>query len=266
VKTRKKLKSYKNTFPFKIGTTSYIYPDHILPNVKSIGSFVDEIELLLYESARDSLPDPKEIRELLALSHEYHTTYNVHLPIDVQLGSRDTSERTRAVACLTHIFDLVSPLTPTTHTLHLAYDESTGCIEDLKRWQENTYESMGKLLSNGMPTHSISIETLNYPLKWTEDIIDEFHLSVCIDVGHLLRRGVNPAHVYASYGESVTIIHLHAWDGQRDHMPLDKLSETDWRTVMDLLTRFRGVVSLEVFSFDHLSISLALLENRLVRP
>ena len=258
-------KSYKNTFPFKIGTTSYIHPDHILPNVKNIGPFVDEIEILLFESARDSLPNPTEIKELLAFSRDYNTTYNVHLPIDIQLGSHDSSKRIQAVECLKHIIDLTSPLTPTTHTLHLEYDEPTFCIDDLKRWQENTYESMRKLLSDGIPAHSISIETLNYPLEWAEDIIDEFHFSVCIDVGHLLRRGVNPAQVYASFGKSVVIIHLHAWDGEHDHTSLDKLSEADWMTMMHLLKQFCGIVSLEIFSFDHLSISLALLENRLTR-
>ena len=44
-------KSYKGLFPFKICTTSFIYPDHYIPNVKMLGPFVDEIELLVFESS-----------------------------------------------------------------------------------------------------------------------------------------------------------------------------------------------------------------------
>jgi hypothetical protein len=43
-------KSYKGFYPFKLATTSFIYPDDYIPNVKMLGPFVDEIELLLFES------------------------------------------------------------------------------------------------------------------------------------------------------------------------------------------------------------------------
>ena len=42
-------KSYKKMFPFKLATTSYIYPDHIIPNVTTFAPFLDEMELVLFE-------------------------------------------------------------------------------------------------------------------------------------------------------------------------------------------------------------------------
>ncbi len=44
-------KSYKGSYQFRLGTTSFIYPDHYLPNVKMLGPYLNEIELLLFESA-----------------------------------------------------------------------------------------------------------------------------------------------------------------------------------------------------------------------
>ena len=49
-------KSYKGIFPFKIGTTSFIYPDGYVQNVKMLAPYLDEIELILFESAPGSLP------------------------------------------------------------------------------------------------------------------------------------------------------------------------------------------------------------------
>jgi hypothetical protein len=41
-------KSYKGLFPFNIGTTSFIYPDDYVPNVKMLGPYLGNIELLLF--------------------------------------------------------------------------------------------------------------------------------------------------------------------------------------------------------------------------
>jgi len=79
-------KSYKGLYPFKIGTTSFIYPAGYAQNVKMLGPYVDEIELLLFEGAPDSLPSTQEIKKLLSLSKEFDLTYNVHLPTDISLS------------------------------------------------------------------------------------------------------------------------------------------------------------------------------------
>jgi hypothetical protein len=71
-------RSYKGIFPFKLGTTSFIYPDHYIPNVKMLGPYLDEIELLLFESLpADALPSKAVIAELSDLAREYDLTYNI---------------------------------------------------------------------------------------------------------------------------------------------------------------------------------------------
>jgi len=65
-------KSYKSLFPFKVGTTSYIYPAPILPNVVKLAPFLDEIELVLFESSgQENLPDPSQIQRLKKISTDW---------------------------------------------------------------------------------------------------------------------------------------------------------------------------------------------------
>ena len=45
---------------FRLGVPSYVYPADILPNVKALAPFVDDVELVLFESSpevRGQRPD-----------------------------------------------------------------------------------------------------------------------------------------------------------------------------------------------------------------
>jgi hypothetical protein len=71
----------------KWGATSYVLPDHILPNVEYLGPIVDDVELVLFETDEygSNLPGPAEIARLLELAAEHDLSYTVHLPLDLRL-------------------------------------------------------------------------------------------------------------------------------------------------------------------------------------
>jgi sugar phosphate isomerase/epimerase len=254
-------KSYKGMFPFKIGTTSFIYPDSYVQNVQMLAPYLDEIELILFESAPDSRPSNDEINTLLSLGNEYDITYNIHLPLDIFLGAPDPSIRHFAVETIKQIIDLTAPLSPSTFTLHLAYDETDMESEPMKRWRNRTYTSIHKLISSGINGKKISIETLNYPIEWVEEILIDFNLSVCLDLGHLILHGFDMDAVFKKYQQKTSIIHLHGANHRRDHRALDLLAKPNLETILDMLKRFKGVVSIEVFAYDHLNASLTYLES-----
>src|SRR5258708_40159399 len=84
--------------PFRVGSTSYVYPDDILPNVERLadGGDVDDIELVLFEvdDGPNNLPDEATIHNLCAIAANHQLTYTVHLPLDLQLGAHgDTQHR-----------------------------------------------------------------------------------------------------------------------------------------------------------------------------
>jgi len=254
-------KSYKDAFPFKIGSTSFIYPDGYAQNVKMLAPYLDEIELLLFESAPENLPSRFEIKEIGRLAEEFNLTYNIHLPLDIFLGDKTPSIRHHAVETIIKIMELTAPLSPSTCTLHLPYDESDFTNERIKRWQERLYNSIEQLIATGINGEMISIETLAYPLDWVEKIITFFNLSVCIDLGHLIVNRFDMEAVFNKYCKRTSIIHLHGVENQQDHLPLDRLSKRDMDIIVRILKQFSGVVSLEVFTYDHLKTSLQYLEK-----
>jgi len=259
-------KSYKHSYPFKIGTTSYIYPDYIVPNVKMLGPYVDEIELLLFESRSESLPTMQQINELALLAEQFDFTYNIHLPIDISLTDSDPIARSKSVNVIKRIFDLTYVLTPSTYTLHLPCDETSFDVESLTIWQDFAADGIEKLIATGIQSQAISIETLAYPFEWIEEIIKAYELSVCIDIGHLLVNGFDIKKVFDKHSSNTSIIHMHGVENKKDHVSLSRLQREQIDQIIGLLKSYYGVVSLEVFSFENLSTSLTFLEKYWENP
>lgn len=254
-------KSYKGAYPFKLGTTSFIYQDDYVSNVKKLGPYLDEIELLLFESKPGSLLKKNDIDELSLFSKEFDLTYNIHLPTDISFGYNDPSVRQHAVETILRVLDLTSPLSPSTCTLHLSYDETSHEIDKVKRWHELTYETMKQLINYGVKAEEISIETLDYPFKWVEEIVRDFNFSICMDIGHLIVYGVDINKFYNSHYDNISIIHLHGVENGHDHKSLNRLPKERVREIIKILNKFTKALSIEVFSYDDLMNSLRFLEK-----
>ncbi|MDQ7837558.1 MAG: cobamide remodeling phosphodiesterase CbiR [Thermodesulfobacteriota bacterium] len=310
-------KSYRRRFPFRLATTSFIYPDRILPNAMRLAPYLDEMELILFESK--NLPDREEISDLSALQNKEGLSYNVHLPLDIFLGHPSDKARAEGIAAVQEAIALTKRLTPSTYTLHYNYDETpirlrrakdnennppsppfskggdmldsplengesqspplgkdvapsipplekgdTGGFpgeKNLSLWQRHIAESTGNILKTGIKPGLISVETLNYPLTWVEDIINDLGLSVCLDLGHILLGGGDPRYYLDKYLEKTAIIHLYGVYQGRDHLGLDVLDEAALLDWLRLLKGYTGTVSIEVFSFHHLQTSLEVLEK-----
>jgi sugar phosphate isomerase/epimerase len=254
-------KSYKRAYPFRLGTTSFIYPDHYIPNVKMLGPYLDEIELLLFESSYDSLPSKQEIKELSMLAEEFDITYDIHLPLDISLGDKDRSVRRRAIDSVQHVTDLTLPLMPSVYILHLSFNENLSKTDNASKWRERIYESMEFLLSNGLNSRSIAIENLLYPFEWAEEVISSLNLSVCIDIGHLIRMNADIKKVFDKHHDRTSIIHLHGVKDNLDHLSLDKLTDNETVDIIEILKTYAGIAIIEVFSYKNLQASLKYLEK-----
>jgi len=256
-------KFYKKKYPFKLCTTSYIYPDNIIANVTMLAPYLDEIELILFESSPESLPGLREIKVLRSLADDYDITFNVHLPLDIFLGSYNKAKRIKAVETIEMVMGLTSILHPSTHTLHFEYDKTCQDDKSLPIWQDFIRTGMEMLIARGIKCESLSIETLMYPFEWVENIIRDFNLKVCLDLGHLILQKKDIEEVFNKYFQLVPILHVHGVENNKDHISLDRLSQKESDKVINILKRFSGVVSLEVFSFKHLIDSLQFIERTL---
>ena len=255
---------------FRLGTTSFIVPDPIIPNVIRLGPFFDEIELLIFESfPSDVLPSKEDVKTLLSLSRDLNLTYNIHLPTDVSLSEESSQRRQMAADTLLKVVDRFASLNPSTYTLHLEMPrdvrQEMGNKKKMEAWVNTTRNGLNALLSGISDPGIISIETLDYPFRYVEPLINEFHLSVCVDAGHQIRYGHDLLQTFDTHKSRIPLIHLHGVDcsgtKKKDHKALDTLSEDEIIKIRKVLETFRGVVSLEVFNLENLNRSLSVLSR-----
>ncbi len=338
------LNNYRGRFPFKLATTSYIYPDEIVPNVIRLAPFFDEIELVLFESkGPDSIPDPVKIDHLIQLSKLHPLGFNIHLPLDLSLGDECDDVRTHGASITRTMIERTLPLNPSVYTLHLDFinpsapplsrngvamslrgSEATEAISrgirnkeiaapacrnsyltdtfdgvlrragtvssfvrddkkgmmtrspergeggslrerDIKAWQGRLARSLKEILAGGIESRQIAIETLGYPFTWVEDMVREFGLSICLDIGHILRYEYDLGYYLKTYLPGTSIIHLHGVHKGSDHLGIETLSEPDLNLILSSLRHYHGIVSIEVFSISELKSSLSVLEEKWIK-
>jgi sugar phosphate isomerase/epimerase len=269
------LKNYRGRFPFKLATTSYIYPDEMVPNVVRLGPFFDEIELVLFESERpESIPDSAKIDHLIELSKLHQLGFNIHLPLDISLGDECDDIRTHGTSITKTVIQRTLPLNPSLYTLHLDFLNSPTLPllkggegrfiqeKDIEAWRRRVSRSLKEILNNGIQAKQISIETLAYPFEWIEDIVKEFGLSICLDIGHILTQGYDLRDYLKTYLPGTSIIHLHGVHKGSDHLGIETLPATDLDLILSALRHYHGIVSIEVFSINALKSSLSILEEK----
>ena len=256
-------KSYKKTFPFKLSTTSYIYPDHILPNVAMLAPFLDEIELVLFESeGHDNYPDDAQIKGLMSFRLHRDIAFNIHLPMDIFLGDENEEIRTKGIFVAKTVMERTLRLNPSVYVLHFDLRNCSGREEaDIEPWRRRLVRSVEEMVQNGIDLNRIAVETLGYPFEWIEDIVEQSGFSICLDIGHILISGQDLRFYLDKYLPKTSIIHLHGFQKGVDHLGIDQLSESTLEMILTHIREYRGIVSLEVFSIEDLKKSLITLEE-----
>jgi sugar phosphate isomerase/epimerase len=251
-------------FPFRLSTTSYIYPDHIIPNVAMLAPFLDEIELVLFESeGQNNFPDDAQIKGLMDFCFRQDITFNVHLPIDIFLGDENEEVRGKGTSIVKRVTERTLGLNPSVYILHFDLRNSNGQVEtDIEAWRRRLVRSVEEMAQNGVELNRIAIETLGYPFEWIGDIVEESGFSICLDIGHILLYGQDLRLYLNKYLPQASIIHLHGFQNGIDHLGIDRLPESALRLIFSHLRDYHAIVSIEVFSIDDLKRSLVTLEEK----
>lgn len=248
------VESIKGRLPFRLGTTSYIIPENIIPNVEYLCDQVDDIELVLFESDEFSnIPTQKEVEFLAEIASHRRLTYTVHLPLDTQLGCENEPIRIQSVKKCQRVMERMAPLDPFGWVLHLHGDKrGNPPTDDIDRWHEQSKRSIINLLESGYSSRTICVENLDYSYDLIEDLIEEYDLSVCVDIGHLLLTGNNVEKHLNRWKDRSRIIHLHGVkDGIKDHTDIthlpDGLLQSLGSWLVSLDSEEQRVVTLEIF-------------------
>ncbi len=259
----------KSRFPFRLGTTSYIIPADILPNLRYLSGKVDDVELVLFEGNDFSnLPSKPDIATMRALAEDNNLTYTVHLPLDMHLGSADEQYRRVSVDRCRRIIDLTASLSPFAYVLHLSGDcRGDSPSRNITQWQERHAESLSVIVNDGLPSRKIAVETLDYDFCFAAELVSVFDLSVCLDVGHLLVMDRDVPFHFHRWFDRTKIVHFHGVRPDKtDHADLGHLSEETVDTVLSLMvmaSQEERVLTLEVFNQRDFEKSVDVLTKRL---
>ncbi len=245
----------KNRLPFRLGTTSYVIPDDILPNVRFLANRVDDIEIVLFESDGESnLPSEETVLALNELAAHNGLTYTVHLPIDIHTGHAELGERRRAVDACRRIIARMEPAEPVAYILHLARDRrGESPSDDIPRWQALHRDSIRRIIQEVSPV-KLCIENLDYPFERVAGIVRESGVSVCTDIGHLL-LGDRNVHAHLDRHLARTrVVHLHGIENGVDHRSVHHLNATLLYGLLQRLADANAerVVTLEIFNLEDL--------------
>ncbi|MDD5677604.1 MAG: cobamide remodeling phosphodiesterase CbiR [Kiritimatiellae bacterium] len=270
--------------PFRLGAPSYVYPADILPNVEALAPYVDDIELVLFESrgtagsqqtAEDqrqtpegivsNIPSPDTIARLVKLAQQNDLTYTVHFPIDRHLGSPVAAERQALQRQMLAIMESTRPLRPFAYILHLEGVTRDSDPSRIQTWANDIAGLLPALIECAGDPSLFCVENLNYPFAWCEGLLDKFGLGVCIDFGHLWIGGYDADAHLKRYLPRTRVIHLHGERDGRDHLALAALAPARLRQLLNSIDNFTGVLTLEIFNYEGVRDSVACL-NQWISP
>lgn len=246
----------------QVGTTSYIYPDDIIPNVRKLVNFVDDIELVLFEGKDYSnLPSSDDIKTLSNISYDTGISYTVHLPIDLDICSKDGEFRRFSLKRMTEIMRLTSPLNPRGYIIHLPRRE----IESEEMWVLRTVRSLSDIFIE-FGNEVVLMENLSYPIKHILPILDEFDFKLCLDISHTFKCSDHWKDIFNSNFDRIKVIHFYGPEkGGEGHTGLQNAERKFVESVVDrvMSSNFSGLITLEVFGTEDFFESKRILEEEI---
>ncbi|MBW2094172.1 MAG: sugar phosphate isomerase/epimerase [Deltaproteobacteria bacterium] len=241
----------KNGFPFRLGCTSYVYPEDLLPNVRKMAPMVDDIEIVLFETeSLSNLPSTAVISELAQIQAEHGNTYTIHFPIDKKAASPEKQERKYFQEQALKIIHLTLPLHPFAYILHLEGIDENADTAEQETWKSRSMETCREISNfSGVDNSTIAVENLGYPVEWNEEIVEHFDFSFCMDIGHLWLYQYDWEEALQKHLDDTRVIHLHGVSDGNDHLSIEKNDQMALKKlVTEYLPAFHNVVTLEVFS------------------
>jgi sugar phosphate isomerase/epimerase len=248
---------------YRLGTTSYIQPADILPNVRWLIDKVQDIELVIFEvdDGPNNLPTPDEINSLVNMARISDLSYTVHLPLDLKLSSNGTGQHV-SLEKAKRVIERTLPLEPEAFIVHLDGNEihSHPTPQMMEKWTSQACRALEAAARWSRAFESLAIENLEgYPPGQLDGVMARVPVSRCVDVGHLWLDGHDPLPLLEKFLPRTRVIHLHGVHDSsssapnrsfRDHQSLSHMPPEKLQPVIDILSihSFHGVLTLEVFN------------------
>jgi sugar phosphate isomerase/epimerase len=217
---------------YRLGTTSYIYPAPVLPNVRKLAGRVRDIELVFFEyNDASNLPTPEDVNQMKQLAENENLTFTVHLPLDMSIGDWDISLRNKSIDKTKSIIELTRPLNPWGYILHP------------DRWTPTAKPLVTE-------PSTLCVENVNLLFDYLLFSLLDSPFGICLDIGHLLQFDLEVMPYLRRCFKKLRIIHLHGVKDGKDHQGLNREMIPLLKEFFNYLEQnnYCGVVTLEVFS------------------
>lgn len=281
---------------FTLGCTSFVRPASYVEGVRFGAALCRDVSVLLFESgpAGECPLTGREAREIARIGDGEGATFSVHLPVDGDFSTPEGALRVQQGALAA--VDRVAPLHAHSFVLHVAFPTCMAEGRAPAGAEAARAAAVLERIGRALPSPDcLALENLE---GCGPDFLDPWltgsHVgpapgwSRCADIGHLWKDrlqgerpngrpvsrsgrpvpAASPAAVLAEWLPRVRICHLHGvrlcGDTVRDHTSLGHMPADQLDAALHLLwdRAFSGVVTLEVFSPEHLAAShRAILES-----
>jgi len=257
--------------PFRVGATSYIIADDLLPNAHFLADFVQDMQLVLFDLAGcpSNLPDAETVTALADLGQARDLTYTVHLIADLAPYQLDQTNSSWLKA--QDVITRTAPLAPWAYVFHLdgrAVRTQETTTDQLTTWQRQMGEAITQVAQWAGDATRLAVENLEgYPPAFVTPALAHTGASRCVDVGHLWLGGHDPLPWLQAALPQTRVVHLHGLHAGRDHQSIAHTPPALLDPVIDLLLTqaFSGVLTLEIFGEEDFWSSLQALQATLQR-
>lgn len=222
-----------------LSVPSYVIPGTYVENLRFLAdkTEVEGVELLFFMY-------DQEIRTLMLAElpgiREFGSrfSYTVHMPDSIALEHEEIIELTRDIAGA--------------YIVHPPREDAglEGFSGLMDTWRSR-YGRQSFLLENTRVDRFEAAESV---------LADSVHglPPVCVDIGHLLMEAYDPIAWLEAKEGRVRELHLHGFDGHKDHVPFSQ--DEPWLgSLLSYLQDFKGVLELELFDWSQLQSVIPLL-------
>jgi sugar phosphate isomerase/epimerase len=252
------MEAYKDTFPFKLGTTSYILPvkeDNLLTNIRFLRDRFDLIQLLFMgREYLHEIMSPSIIKDLKAIRDESRVSFTVHLPADLDLLNSSEDKINASIDVIEHIMAETGPLNIEGYVLHVDRFVEGSARADLDQREYHNFRTTLDSISMRMggEAKNIYIENTTYDLVYFKDILLASPFPICMDAGHLFFFGQDYDTFINIFSSRIRQIHLHGYRDGKDHKAITELEGSALHKIIDFQVNYSCPMILEVFNLDDL--------------
>lgn len=231
---------------------SYVLPvetDNLLNNIRYLRNAFDCIQLLCFgKNYTHEILNDTSIKQM---RHERSDglEYILHLPSDYNFCENFQQDS----QSLCSIISQADELDVKRFILH------EDCLGNDESAVEMTLEALAGLIPSHF--HKLRVENTKSGLMAFRGAVERLGLKLCLDIGHIMKRGLSIEDTLSAFEGSIDTLHIHGLNEGKDHSTFTFKDDRDFRALKTYLLKHGTICVLELFELEALKQSMTNLAN-----